>query len=52
MRDNRHVSDVCWTVHQLTDLVYREVDHGGGGGSERAFEAGVRWNKGCRFAKS
>jgi hypothetical protein len=42
MCNDRHVPDVCWTVHQLTDLVDGEVDHDGGVKSRLAFEAGLR----------
>ena len=42
MRNDGHVSDVCRTVHQLTDLVHGKVDHDGGVAWGWAFEAGVK----------
>lgn len=39
--NNRHVSDIGWTVHQRTDLVDGEIDHDGGSGMRLALEAGV-----------
>jgi hypothetical protein len=27
MSDNAHVADICWVVHQFTELFSREVDH-------------------------
>ncbi len=55
MRDDRHVSDVCRSVHESTDLVHGEVNHDGGGKSRLAFEAVVRKKQGLgglRTAKS
>jgi hypothetical protein len=27
MSDDTHVSDICWMVHQLAELLCGEVDH-------------------------